>query len=133
MYPTRTTSTPPRAGLRYYGFADPSGGRHDAYCLAIGHFEGTRTDGRFVLDVVRGVQPPFDPQTTTRGFATLLQEYRLGEVVGDTYAADWVETAFRDAGIRHVRSEKPKSALDPEAHPYRARWHIPAGPPGVVA
>ena len=120
----RPTELPPRSGLRYYGFADPSGGRHDAYCLAIGHFEGTRTDGRFVLDVVRGVQPPFDPQTTTRGFATLLQEYRLGEVVGDTYAADWVETAFRDAGIRYVRSDKPKSQLYLEAQTLFARGGI---------
>ena len=60
-------------GCATRAFADPCGGRHDAYCLAIGHFEGTRTDGRFVLDVVRGAQPPFDPQTTTRAFADLLQ------------------------------------------------------------
>ncbi len=43
-----------RVGLRYVAFADPIGGRHDAYCMAIGHFEGTRTDGVFVLDVLRG-------------------------------------------------------------------------------
>ena len=66
-------------------FADPSGGRHDAYCLAIGHFEGAQADGRFVLDVVRGAQPPFDPQTMTRAFADLLKEYRLSTVTGDTY------------------------------------------------
>ena len=72
---------PPRHGLRYRGFADPSGGRHDAYCLAIGHFEGTRTDGRFVLDVLRGAKPPFDPQTVTKGYAGLLREYGLHEVV----------------------------------------------------
>ena len=114
----------PRSGLRYRAFADPSGGRHDSYCLAIGHFEGTRTDGRFVLDVVRGAQPPFDPQTTTRAFAELLQDYGLSEVTGDTYAAEWVETAFRDAGIRYVRSEKPKSALYLEAQTLFARGGI---------
>ena len=114
----------PRSGLRYRAFADPSGGRHDSYCLAIGHFEGTRTDGRFVLDVVRGAQPPFDPQTTTRAFAELLRDYGLSEVTGDTYAAEWVETAFRDAGIRYVRSEKPKSALYLEAQTLFARGGI---------
>jgi hypothetical protein len=114
----------PRSDLVYNAFADPSGGRHDAYCIAVGHFEGTHTDGRFVLDVVRGAQPPFDPQTTTRAFADLLQEYGLSAVTGDAYAAEWVESAFRDAGIGYVRSEKPKSALYLEAASLFARGAI---------
>src|SRR5262249_13566113 len=114
----------PRSDLVYTGFADPSGGRHDAYCLAIGHFEGTQADGRFVLDVVRGAQPPFDPQATTRVFAELSQEYGLSAVTGDAYAAEWVETAFRDAGVTYQRSEKPKSALYLEAQTLFARGGI---------
>jgi hypothetical protein len=39
----------PRSGRRYCAFVDPSGGRHDAYCLAIGHYDGTDSNGRFVL------------------------------------------------------------------------------------
>ena len=31
----------PVPGCAYNAFADPSGGRHDAYCIAIGHYEGT--------------------------------------------------------------------------------------------
>jgi hypothetical protein len=114
----------PRAGLRYVSFCDPSGGRHDAYCLAIGHFEGAQADGRFVLDVVRGTQPPFDPQVVTRSYADLLKEYALSKVIGDNYSAAWVETAFRDAGISYQRSEKPKSVLYLEAQTLFARGGI---------
>ena len=64
-----------------------------------------------LLDVVRGAQPPFDPQAVMKGYAALLREYGLHEVTGDNYSAAWVETAFKDAGIKYVRSEKPKSAL----------------------
>jgi hypothetical protein len=120
----RPTELAPRAGLRYTGFADPSGGRHDAFCVAIGHFEGAQADGRFVLDVVRGAQPPFDPQTTTRAFADLLKEYSLSAVTGDAYSAEWVEGAFRDGGIRYERCEKPKSALYLEAQTLFARGGI---------
>jgi hypothetical protein len=42
---------PPRSGVRYRGFADPSGGRHDSFTLAIGHFQGTKSEGRFVLEI----------------------------------------------------------------------------------
>ena len=114
----------PRAGLRYVSFCDPSGGRHDAYCLAIGHFEGAQADGRFVLDVVRGTQPPFDPQVVTRSYAELIKEYALSKVIGDNYSAAWVETAFRDAGISYQRSEKPKSVLYLEAQTLFARGGI---------
>lgn len=110
--------------LKYRAFADPSGGRHDHYTMAIGHFEGTRTSGRFVLDVIRGAGPPFDPQAVTVGYAALLREYRLHEVTGDNYAATWVETAFKDAGVKYIRSEKPKSALYLEAQTLFARGGI---------
>src|SRR5262249_60545269 len=63
----------PRSGLRYNAFADPSGGRHDSFTLAVGHFEGTAADGCFVLDVLRGAQPPFDPQAATRHFADVFK------------------------------------------------------------
>ena len=120
----RPMELPPRHGLRHRAFADPSGGRHDAYCLAIGHFEGTRTDGRFVLDVLRGAKPPLDPQSVTKSYAELLREYGLHEVVGDNYAAAWVETAFKDAGIKYVRADKPKSQLYLEAQTLFARGGI---------
>jgi hypothetical protein len=101
----------PRSGLSYKAFADPSGGRHDSYCIAIGHYGGTDSTGRFVLDVVRGARPPFDPQEVTRSFAALLKGYELSTVTGDNYSAEWVESAFRDCGISYQRSERPKSQL----------------------
>ena len=57
---SRPLELPPRS-FKYHGFVDPSGGRHDAYTLCIGHKEG---DG-FVADVVRAVRPPFDPAEVT--------------------------------------------------------------------
>jgi hypothetical protein len=111
-------------GLSYKAFADPSGGRHDAYCIAIGHYEGTDSTGRFVLDAVRGAQSPCDPQETTRAFADLLKEYDLGTVTGDNFSAEWVVSAFRDCGITYQRSERPKSALYLEAQTLFARGAI---------
>ena len=39
----------PVRSFKYYGFVDPSGGRHDSFTLCIGHKEG---EG-FVADVVK--------------------------------------------------------------------------------
>jgi hypothetical protein len=88
-------------------------------CVApeIGHFEGTRDSGRFVLDVLRGAKPPFDPQTVTKNYAELLREYGLHEVVGDNYAASWVETAFKD-GLQvcsRRQAEEPTVSRSPDA------------------
>jgi hypothetical protein len=43
---------------------------------------------------------------------------------GDAYGAEWVETAFRDAGIGYERSEKAKSQLYIEAQSLFARGVI---------
>jgi hypothetical protein len=114
----------PRRGLGYVAFCDPSGGRHDAFTCAIGHFEGTPTEGRFVLDVAQGAHPPFDPHRVTKIFADLLKAYDLHSVVGDNYSAEWVEAAFREHGISYQRSDRPKSALYLEAQPLFARGAI---------
>jgi hypothetical protein len=116
---SRPLELPPRS-FKYQGFVDPSGGRHDAYTLCIGHKEG---DG-FVADVVRGVRPPFDPAEVTHSYAGLLQSYRIKQVVGDNYAADWVTATFKDAGIKFVRSEYSKSQLYLEALPLFTRGLI---------
>jgi hypothetical protein len=77
-----------------------------------------------VLDVQRGAVPPFDPQQVTKGYAKLLREYRLHEVTGDNFAAEWVATAFKDAGTKYVRAEKAKSQLYLEAQTLFARGGI---------
>jgi hypothetical protein len=44
----------------------------------------------------------FDP-----AIAKLAKEYRT-HIVGDAYAGNWVSGAFRDAGIEHMTSPKPR-------------------------
>ncbi|MEI9899644.1 MAG: hypothetical protein WDN31_05280 [Hyphomicrobium sp.] len=49
----RPLELPPRPGITYSAFVDASAGRHDAFCVCIGHKE----EGiRFVADVVRGLE-----------------------------------------------------------------------------
>jgi hypothetical protein len=73
----RPLEIPPRQGIQYSAFCDPSGGRHDHFCLCIGHREGKGTGSYFVADVVRGVAPPFDPESVVAEFATLLKDYKV--------------------------------------------------------
>jgi hypothetical protein len=103
----RSSELPPRDGITYHAFVDPSGGRHDAFCIAIGHKDGERT----IVDVLRGAHPPFDPRSVVEEYTALLREYRVSSVTGDNYAAQWVEHSFKDAGIRYVRAELPKGRL----------------------
>ena len=54
---------PPRSGVRYLAFTDPSGGSADSYALAICHAEGESA----VIDAVRERKPPFSPGLGDRG------------------------------------------------------------------
>jgi hypothetical protein len=104
---------PPVEGVRYRAFVDPSGGSSDAMTLAIAHAEGERE----VLDCVREVRPPFSPDAVVKDFAEELRRYRVSEVTGDRYGAEWVAERFRDAGIRYLTAEKAKSDLYRELLP----------------
>jgi hypothetical protein len=115
----RPLELPPRAH-QYSAFVDPSGGRHDAFTICIGHEEGES----FVADVVRGTKPPFDPQEVVKSYAALLKDYGITEVTGDGYSESWVETAFQDAGIAYERSELKKSQLYLESLPLFTRGAI---------
>lgn len=117
---SRPLELPPQQTCRYGAFVDPSGGRHDAFTVCIGHKVGDA----FIADVVRGVFPPFDPQEVASGYAALLKDYRLTQVHGDNYSGDWVVNAFKECGIRYNRSEKPKSQLYLEALPLFTRGLI---------
>jgi hypothetical protein len=116
----RPPELPPRAGIKYFGFADPSGGRHDAFTLCIGSRVGDHTR----IDCLRGRHPPFDPRHVVSEYAALLKEYGIREVVGDNYAAAWVEMEFKAAGIRYLRSELPKGRLYVEGLPAFTRRTI---------
>ena len=115
----RPLELPPGAH-QYSAFVDPSGGRHDAFTICIGHEE----DESFVADVVRGTKPPFDPQEVVKSYAALLNEYGVTEVTGDGYSESWVETAFQDAGIAYQRSELKRSQLYLEALPLFTRGAV---------
>ncbi|MCK1417644.1 terminase [Bradyrhizobium sp. CW4] len=109
----RPIELPPRSGITYHAFSDPSGGRHDHFTIGVGHREGERT----VIDALRGQSPPFDPKLIVGEYAALVKEFGIHEVTGDNYAAAWVEAEFKAAGIRYVRSELPKGRLYIEGLP----------------
>ena len=109
----RPAELPPQPELRYHAFADPSGGRRDAFTLCISHNEGEQA----ILDVCRGRKPPFDPSAVVAGFAEVLKRYGLHTVNGDRYGAQWVVEAFSDVGIQYEASKLSKSEIYIEAGP----------------
>jgi hypothetical protein len=74
-----------------------------------------------VLDVCRGIRPPFDPSQVVKEFAMLLKSYRCYSVVGDRYAGAWVVEQFQRYGIHYQHSERSKSELYLEALPLFAQ------------
>ena len=115
----RPLELPPR-DFQYTAFTDPSGGRHDAFTLCIGHEQGET----FVCDLIRGVKPPFTPDEVVKLYAKLMRDYGVSEVVGDGYSEAWVETAFLDHGIAYKRSELKKSQLYLESLPLFTRGAV---------
>jgi integrase len=91
----------------YFGFADPSGGRHDSFTLAIAHHDG----GKVVLDAIRAIKPPFDPGEVTREFSDFLKLYGINGIFGDSYGGEWPVAEFAKHGILYALSEKTKSEL----------------------
>jgi hypothetical protein len=103
---TGTRERPPR-GEQYVAFCDPSGGSSDSMTLAIAH----RERDSVIIDCVREIVAPFDPEQATTEFVTTLQSYGITRVVGDRYAGAWVQSAFEKRSIRYDHSELPKSDL----------------------
>jgi hypothetical protein len=92
---------------RYVAFVDPSGGRADAFTLAIAHKEGKTA----ILDAVREVRPPFSPESVVEEFCALLKAYRITKVFGDRYGGEWPREQFRERGVTYEPSGKPKSEI----------------------
>jgi len=107
----------PLRRMEYVGFTDPSGGSHDAFTLAIGHRDGER----IVLDVCRGIRPPFDPSQVVKEFCDVLKSYRLHSVCGDRYSGEWVVEAFAKHGVHYQHSDLTKSELYLESLPLFAQ------------
>ena len=105
----------PRYG--YVAFCDPSGGAKDSMTLGIAHAEkGERMD-YVVLDFLAIVQPPFEPETVVRDFASILQRFRVHSVTGDRYGGEWVRSPFKEWGITYELSDLDKSAIYTESVP----------------
>jgi hypothetical protein len=114
----RVQGIPPRIGVEYVAFADPSGGSNDSFALAVSHAEPQR-DGQavVVLDHLSERRPPFDAEQTVREFAATLHRYKIGVVCGDKYAGEWPSQAFARHGVAYVPSERSKSELYLEVLP----------------
>jgi hypothetical protein len=93
--------------IRYSAFVDPSGGSSDSMTLAIGH----RVGDIHVLDVIREIPAPFEPESAVAEFVKILKAYSVRQVVGDRYAAAWSSTAFERHGIRYLHSPMNRSEL----------------------
>jgi hypothetical protein len=104
---TGVLERPPVAGCAYFAFTDPSGGSSDSMTAAICHRDGDM----ILLDAVREVRAPFDPESATTEFVAFLRSYGVKRTTGDRYAAEWVTQAFAKRGITYEPSEHPKSAL----------------------
>lgn len=103
----------PVKGVRYSAFVDPSGGSSDSMTLAIGHSQLSEDKKRSiaVLDAVREIRAPFNPDSAVDEFATLLRTYAVRTVRGDRYAAEWVVSAFLKVGIEYRASDLSKSEI----------------------
>lgn len=107
----RPRELPPIEGARHLAFADPSGGRSDAFALAIAHAEGQGDARRCVVDVVRRWSAPFNPSGVVAEAADLLVRYRVARVTGDRYAGEWPREGFRAHGISYDVAALDRSAL----------------------
>lgn len=92
--------------VAYRAFVDPSGGRADAFTVAIAH-----RAQRIVVDVVRAWAAPFNPSSVVAEAAELLKAYGVFEVTGDRYGGEWPREAFRAHGIEYAVAEHDRSAL----------------------
>lgn len=103
----------PIDGVRYVGFADPSGGSADSFTMAVAHSEKDVA----ILDCLREAKPPFSPEATVAEFAKVLKTYRVASVRGDRYAGEWPREQFRKCGVDYEPAAKPKSELYGELLP----------------
>jgi len=97
----------PMPNITYSAFVDPSGGRHDAACMAIAHVE----DKKVILDVARQWKAPHVPAQVVQEQADILRSFGLSKVTGDRYAGAYPEQEYLKYGITYEASEKNKSEI----------------------
>jgi hypothetical protein len=100
----------PDKDQHYFAFSDPAGGSGaDSMTLAIAHADYVRR--KVVLDLLVGVEPPFEPGVVVASFVGHLQRYGLRFVEGDRYAGDWPSDRFRAHGVGYQPSELTTSEI----------------------
>ena len=97
----------PLKDLSYVAFVDPSGGSADAMTLAIAHTEGEK----IVIDAMRSRKPPFSPESVVDEFCEFLKTYRIRQVTGDRFAAEWPREQFAKRGVHYKTSDKVKNEI----------------------
>src|SRR5215472_10532240 len=103
----------PVNGTRYFSFTDPSGGSSDSMVCAVGHL-GSDV---LVVDALREIRSPFDPESAVEEIAQLLALYRLKTTKGDRYSGQWCTQSFEKRSIRYEHAEQNKSQLYVELLP----------------
>ena len=98
-------------GKNYMAFCDTSSGRSDSFTMAIGHLERQGDIDIAMLDLLYEARPPFNPDVITREVCDILRGYFVHKVIGDAYAAGWVEAAFERNHITYEKSEKVVSDI----------------------
>ncbi|MFX1532795.1 MAG: terminase large subunit domain-containing protein [Promethearchaeota archaeon] len=101
---------PPISGIRYFAFCDMSSGRRDSSCLAI-TFMDYSEDNKIRLARLAEYKSPHDPKFVIKSFCEILRDYGIHRCEGDRYSAGFVESEFRDNGIRYVNCKSDKSDL----------------------
>jgi hypothetical protein len=104
---TGVVARPPRAGVEYRMFVDPSGGRGDSCTAAVAHAEGDH----IIIDAVYERKSPFNPTEVVADIAALAGEYSISRVVGDNYGAQWTVEGFSKAGLLYEKSDRARSAI----------------------
>jgi len=97
----------PQPGIKYVSFVDPSGGSSDSAVAVVGHLEGRTV----VVDAIREILSPHDPESAVDEFVTLFKTYNISNTNGDAYAAKWSSQAFEKRQIEYKHSELATSQL----------------------
>jgi hypothetical protein len=103
----------PTPGIRYFAFADPSGGSSDSYTLAISHKE----QDKIILDCIRETRPPFSAEAVTDAYSALLKNYKTTTVHGDKYAGIFPRELFQKRSITYKVCDLSKSDIYREMIP----------------
>ena len=95
---SRPLEIPPRQGISYSAFVDPSGGRHDAFCGCHCAQGGRRRRCVPCLRCFAAAGIRRSTRQVVSEYAALLKEYKIHTVTGDNYSAESVSAAFTKAG-----------------------------------